>query len=77
MLGVDDDGKPVLSSLAAAAASGSIEGIGKGCACKEALYQEDCYWDQPIQYELQVEVLMPLQRLLKKIVSASMSIHAT
>ena len=37
ILGVDNDGKPVLSSLAAAAASGSIEGIEKGCACEEAL----------------------------------------
>ena len=77
ILGIDDDGNPVLSTTDTAAASGAVEGIEKGRACEEALHQEDCYWDQPIQYELQVELLLTLKRLMENFAAASMSIHAT
>jgi hypothetical protein len=35
----------------------------------------DCIWDEPITYELQVELLLCLQRIIEHFAAAAMSIH--
>eukprot|EP01038_Epipyxis_sp_PR26KG_P004458 gene4458-6304_t len=42
---------------------------------EEKLTKQKCIWDQPIKYELQVELLLSLQRIQDQFAAATMSIH--
>lgn len=54
ILGIDENGDPALSVTAAAAAAGEVEGLSKAKECEDEIYSQECYWDAPINYELQV-----------------------
>jgi hypothetical protein len=53
----------------------TVEGLDKGKAAEEASTHENCYWDQDINAELQVELLLCLQRLGDHFSAAAMSIQ--
>ena len=52
-----------------------VEGLDMGKAAEEAATKEACYWDQDIHAELQVELLLTLQRLSDQFAAAAMSIQ--
>ena len=47
----------------------------EGLRAAEAMTDEPCVWDQDINYELQVELLLTLRRLLEQFMAAALSIH--
>lgn len=47
----------------------------EGYGVETELHQQKCIWDQPITYELQVELLLTLQRLMELLAMAGLSIQ--
>jgi hypothetical protein len=77
LLGSPKDAPAAEGSADDAGISGddSMEGLDIGKAAEDSATKELCYWDQEINAELQVELLLCLQRLGDNFAAAAMSIQ--
>jgi hypothetical protein len=66
---------PIVKGSAAKEPDESVEGAANGKDAEEAATQQSCYWDQDINAELQVELLLCLRRLSDHFAAAAMSIQ--
>jgi hypothetical protein len=58
-----------------AGAGAAVSEAEAGLAAEAELHAAECYWDAPITYELQCELLLTLSRLMESFTAAAMSIQ--